>query len=209
MLRRISESGHRVGSAYALTTFARVQDGRADELEAYLGALPVGPDSPFARIDTLHIARVQLFRALVHQGPDQTKRDELQHTHLVFTSTIDGDLEPYVEALRKRVPECDQWWGRCVGYPGRTQAGAFLGWVRSIQARPGLFRSALPNATVHEVRHALALRERVIDFAVEAQGLSAAELHERFKGEFRPGGLDSLEEPARGAPSSAAARARR
>ena len=184
MLRRISERGHRVGGAYALTTFARVQDGRAEELEAYLGALPVGADSPFARIGTLHIARVQLFRALVHQGPKQTKTDTLQHTHLVFTSTIDGDLEPYLEQLRERVPECDEWWGRCVNYPGRGSAKAFRDYVRSIQARPGLFRSAMPDASVTEVRTALALRERVIDFAVEAQGLNADQLRERFRATF-------------------------
>ena len=184
MLKRIFESGNRTGTAYALTTFARVQDGRADELEAYLSALPVGADSPFARIETLHIARVQLFRALVHQGPKQTKTDTLQHAHLVFTSTIDGDLDRYLELLRERVPECDVWWGACVNYPGRGSAKSFRDYVHSIQARPGLFRSAMPDATVQEVDHALALRERVIDFAVEAQGLDAATLQERFRAEF-------------------------
>ena len=184
MLKRISERGHRVGSAYALTTFARLQPGVEDELEAYLETLPVGADSPFARIDTLHIARVQLFRALVHQGPKQPKTDTLQHAHLVFTSTIDGDLDPYLDRLAELVPECDEWWGRCVGYPGRGDRAAFRHFVRSIQARPGLFRSAMPDASVVEVREALALRERVIDFAVETQGLSAAELQARFKATF-------------------------
>jgi hypothetical protein len=182
MPRRISERGHRLGGAYALTTFARVKPGLADELEAYLSALPVGPESPFARIDTLHTARVHLFRALVHQGPKQPKTDTLQHAHCVFTSTLDGPLDAYLDVLRERVPECDEWWGRCVGYPGRGPQ--FRGWVRSIQARPGLFESAMPNATVVEVREALALRERVIDFAVEAQGLDAATLRERFRASF-------------------------
>jgi hypothetical protein len=182
MFRRISERGHRLGSAYALTTFARVLPGRADELEAYLEALPVGPQSPFARIDTLHTARVQLFRSLAHQGPKQAKTDVLQNPQLVFTSTIDGPLEPYLDALAAQVPECDEWWGRCVGYPGRGPG--FNAWVRSIQARPGLFQSAMPNATVVEVRAALALREQLIDFAVEAQRLDAASLQARFRAEF-------------------------
>lgn len=184
MLKRISDRGNRVGSAYALTTFARLKPGVEDELEAYLEALPVGADSPFARIDTLHIARVQIFRALVHQGPKQAKTDTLRHAHLVFTSTIDGDLDPYLDRLAADVPECDEWWGRCVGYPGRSEGRAFRAWVRSIQAQPGLFRSAMPNATVLEVREAVALRERVIDFAVQAQGLSAEELRERFRATF-------------------------
>ena len=132
MLKRIFERGHRTGSAYALTTFARLHDGYAEDVEAYLSALPTGADSPFARIGTLHIARVQLFRALVHQGPKQSKTDTLEHAHVVFTSTIDGDLDPYLEQLRVLVPECDEWWGRCVGYPGaRTRARSGAGCARS------------------------------------------------------------------------------
>jgi hypothetical protein len=184
MRRRSSERGHRVGGAYALTTFARVLPGRADELEAYLAALPRGADSPFARLETLHTARVQLFRQLVHQGVKQRHTDVLQNTHLVFTSTIDGELDPYLDALASVVPECDEWWGRCVGYPGRADATAFRAFVRSIQARPGLFQSAIPEATVAEVHSAVELREQVIDFAVEAQGLDAATLQARFRSIF-------------------------
>jgi hypothetical protein len=184
MRRRISERGNRIGTAYALTTFARVLPGRADELEAYLATLPRGADSPFARIDSLHIARVQLFRSLVHQGPKQRRTDLLKNAHLVFTSTIDGELDPYLDALCARVPECDEWWGRCAGYPGRSDAAAFRAYVRGIQARPGLFQSAMPSASVTEVRESLALRARVIDFAVEAQGLDATELQARFLAEF-------------------------
>jgi hypothetical protein len=184
MPRRISDRGNRRGTAYALTTFARVLPGRADELEAYLGALPRGAESPFARLEMLHTARVQLFRSLVHQGPKQRRTDVLQNAHLVFTSTIDGDPDPYLDALCARVPECDEWWGRCAGYPGRSDPAAFRAFVRSIQARPGLFQSAMPTASVVEVRESLALRERVIDFAVEAQGLDAAALQDRFLAEF-------------------------
>ena len=184
MFRRTSDRGNRLGSAYALTTFARILPGREDELEAYLEALPIGAESPFARIETLHIARAQIFRELVHQGPKQKKADVLQNAHLVFTSTIDGDLDAYLDLLAERVPECDVWWGACAGYPGRSDPRAFRAYVRSLQARPGLFQSAMPRATVGEVREALALRERVIDFAVEAQGLDAATLQERFRAEF-------------------------
>jgi hypothetical protein len=185
MRKRTSEhAADRIGGAYALTTFARVLPGRADELEAYLGALPRGPASPFARLDVLHTARVQLFRSLVHQGPKQRHTDVLQNTHLVFTSTIDGPLDSYLDALASRVPECDEWWGRCAGYPGRDDLAAFRAYVRSIQAAPGLFQSAIPDATVGEVRDALAERERVIDFAVEVQTLDATALQARFRSMF-------------------------
>jgi hypothetical protein len=185
MRKRTSEHvADRIGGAYALTTFARVLPGRADELEAYLDALPRGADSPFARLGALHTARVQLFRSLVHQGPKQRHTDVLHNTHLVFTSTIDGSLDVYLDALALSVPECDEWWGRCAGYPGRADLGAFRAYMRSIQAVPGLFQSAIGDATVGDVRSALELRDRVIDFAVEAQGLDAAALQARFRSAF-------------------------
>jgi hypothetical protein len=183
MFRRISERGDRTGGAYALTTFARVLPGRADSLEAHLNALPRGRASPFAALPMLHIARVQVFRALVHQGPRQRHTDLLRHAHLVFTSTIHGTLDAYLRALAG-VPECDGWWGACAGYPGREEVGAFVAYVRGLQVRTSLFQTMLPHATVADVRDALALRERVIDFAVETQGLEAAALQERFRAAF-------------------------
>ena len=177
-------SGNRVGSAYALTTFARILDGQADALEADLAALPRGAESPFARLEMLHIARVQIFRALAHQGPKQKHTDVLRHAHLVFTSTFDGDLDPYLDALAERVPEADVWWGRCAGYPGRGNRAAFRAYVRRCQVETSLFQSAMPEAKVGEVHEALALRERVIDFAVAAQGLDAVALQERFRAAF-------------------------
>ena len=184
MPRRTSERGNRRGSAYALTTFARILPGRADELEAYLEALPTGAESPFARIGTLHIARVQIFRALVHQGPQQRHTDILQNAHLVFTSTIDGELDPYLDALAERVPEADEWWGRCEGYPGRADRAAFRTFVRARQVQTSLFQSAIPDAKVADIHEAVALRERVIDFAVQAQGLDAAALQASFRATF-------------------------
>jgi hypothetical protein len=177
-------SGNRVGSAYALTTFARILPGQAEELEAYLTALPKGEASPLGRLSMLHIARIQIFSELVHQGPKQKRRDILQNAHLVFTSTIDGELDPYLDALAECVPEADEWWGRCAGYPGRSDRAAFRAYIRGLQVDTKLFQSAIPNATVRDVHESLALRDRVIDFAVSAQGLDAAALQEHFRSTF-------------------------
>jgi hypothetical protein len=172
------------GGALALTVFTPIVKGREQELEEYLYNLPRGEQSPLARIDTLHISRIQVFRELVHQGPKQKHTDVLEHAQLVFTSTIDGALDPYLDALAERVPEADEWWGRCIGYPGRDDRAAFKAYVRSHRVKTGLFTSAIPNATVRQVHEALGLRERLIDFAVEAQGLDAATLQRRFRDAF-------------------------
>ena len=95
----------------------------------------------------------------------------------MFTSTFDGEPAPYLEALRSRA---DTWWQFCVGYPQPS----FEHWVRSHQIDSSLFASAHPEATVPAVLESLALRERIVDFAIAARGLEPAELQRRFRAEF-------------------------
>jgi hypothetical protein len=118
---------------------------------------------------------------LVFQGPQQRWRDRLQASQLVFTSTLDGELAPYLDALR---PIADTWWRFCDGYPGSADGGAFAEFVRRHQIDSSLFASAHPKATVPGVLESLALRERIIDFAIAARGLDPAELRRRFRDEF-------------------------
>jgi hypothetical protein len=180
----MSEYRNRVGGVYALTVFTPVIPGHEDELRAHLAALPLGPDSPLAKLDRLHLSRIQIFDALVDQGPPH-RRETLKRHHLLFTSTVDGDLDPYLDAICERIgADADGWWGHCVGYPGTAERAAFRGWIRDHKVDTSLLAVANPGATVQDVRESLALRERVVDFAAAAQGLEADTLRERFLATF-------------------------
>jgi hypothetical protein len=168
---------NRVGVAYSLTVIAPIVAGLEDEAREALEALPA---DLLARLETLHFSRIHVVSDLVFQGPQQRHRDRLQASHLVFTSTFDGELEPYLEALRSCA---DRWWRFCVGYPG-GEGEAFVSWVREHQLDSSLFASAHPDATVPGVLESLALRERIVDFAIEARTLEAAELQRRFRDAF-------------------------
>jgi hypothetical protein len=168
---------NRVGVAYSLTVIAPIAAGREDEARAATEALPA---DFLARLENLHFSRIHVVSELVFQGPRQRHRDELRASHLVFTSTFDGEPEPYVEALR---PLADTWWRFCAGYPGSEDEG-FARWVREHQVDSALFASAHPDATVPGVLESLALRSRVVDFAIEARGLAPAELQRRFRETF-------------------------
>ena len=75
------------------------------------------------------------------------------------------------------MPEADEWWGHCVGYPAAPTRPRSARYIRAHKIDTSLFAIGhTTSATVHDVRESLALRERVIDFAVDAQGLDAAEL---------------------------------
>jgi hypothetical protein len=180
----MSERRNRVGGVYALTVFTPIIPGHEDELRAYIDDLPLGPDSPLARLDRLHLARIQVFDELVYQGPPQ-KPDHLTRKQLLFTSTFDGDLDPYLDELCERIgPEADRWWEHCIGYPGTRDRDAFRRYIRRHKVDTSLVASAFPHATVQEIRDSLHLRERVAAFAADAQGLDAATLHHRFRATF-------------------------
>ena len=180
----MAEYRNRVGGVYALTVFTPILPGHEDELRAHLDALPVGEQSPLARLDQLHLSRIHIFDELVDQGAPH-RRETLKRHHLLFTSTVDGDLDPYLEAICERIgAQADGWWGHCVGYPGTADRAAFRAYIRAHKVDTNLLAVANPGATVRDVRESLALRERVVDFAAEVQGLDATALRERFLAAF-------------------------
>ncbi len=177
----MSERRNHVGAAYSLTVVAPIAPGLEDAARAAIDSLPIGPDSPLAPLRGLHFSRIHVVSELVFQGPQQGHRDPLRAAQLVFTSTVDGELDPYLDALR---PIADTWWQFCAGYPGSEDGAAFVRWVREHQIDSSLFASAHPEATVPSVLDSLALRERIIDFAVTSRGLDPADLQRRFRDEL-------------------------
>jgi hypothetical protein len=180
----MAESRNRMGGAYSLTVFTRIVSAHEDELRAYIESLPMGPESPLARLDTLHFSRLQIFSALVYQGRPQ-RPERLNGSHLVFTSSFDGELDPYLDAVCERLgADADGWWSHCEGYPGTADRAAFKRWIRDHKADSALFFSAVPGAGVEDVLESLALRERILDFAATAQGLDDDALQQRFREAF-------------------------
>jgi hypothetical protein len=172
------------GSAYALAVFTPIIPGHEAEVRHTIECLPRGEASPLARLGTVHTSRLLILDHLVHQGPSQ-KPDRLRSSYLVFTAAFDGVLDAFLDALLRLLPrEADSWWRHCVGYPGLSQAPAFKAWIRHNQIHTSLFAVAAPNETVADVRAALALRDRLLAFAIAAQGLEAAELQRRFRQTF-------------------------
>ena len=181
----MAEYRNRTGGVYSLTTFAPILHGHEETVREVIEGLPWGEESPLARLDMLHLSRLQIFDHLVYQGPRQKHRDTLEHHHLVFTSAFDGDLDPYLEKICDRLgPDADSWWSHCIGYPGTSDREGFKRWIRAHKVDSSLFANAYHGATVQDVKRALDSRERLVAFAAEAQGLAPAELQERFRATF-------------------------
>lgn len=188
-MRRLSKDiFNRVGgsrSLYALTVFTPILPGHEEDVRDVLDGLGHGDRSPLASIEGLHFSRLQVFSELVHQGPSQKRVARLKSSYLVFTATLDGEPDALLDRIRERIPEdADSWWGHCVGYPGSADRDAFVRYLRHNQIKTAFVASPYPEASVEDVRESLALRERVVEFAADAQGLDAAELQQRFLSEL-------------------------
>lgn len=178
------------GQAYGLTVLTPIIPGREENLKQYLESLPYGPEGPLEKTRCTHLARWVIIPQLYYEGAPQ-KRDTLGSQYLLFESNFDGaDLDQYVAILCREMPqEADKIWGCCVGYPGIANVDAFRKYIRHNQIDCTFFVAAYPDATVDDVRTALAFRERFTAFAIAAQHLDAAALQQSFRTTF---GQDTL-----------------
>jgi hypothetical protein len=171
------------GQAYALTVLTPVLDGHAAELTAHLEALPEGEDSPLARVPGTHLGRWVVIDQVKYQGHGQRHRDALKASRLLFTSNFDGELDAYLERLQSGLGEdADAIWGHCRGYPGRGPG--FAPWMKAHQLEAALFFAAYGDRTLEQVHADLDKRRRLIEFALEAQGLPPDDLRSRFLERF-------------------------
>jgi hypothetical protein len=175
------------GQAYALTVLTPILDGHVQPLTEHLESLPEGAGSPLARVPGTHLARWVVIDEVKYQGHGQRHRDALGASRLLFTSNFDGELDPYLEALRTALGEdADAVWSHCRGYPGHRDRQRFAGWLRAHALESALFFAAYGGRTLGQVHSDLDTRARLIEFALGAQGLDAADLKTRFLEAFPP-----------------------
>jgi hypothetical protein len=142
--------------------------------------LPTGSASPLARVDTTHLARWVVVDDVADEGYPAAE-DHLKSAYLLFTSNFDGTLDAYLDAMVERIPEVvDGLWKHCAGYPGLQNRGAFKKYMRRCQVKTTFFFPAYPQATLAEVRRALALQRGFVDLFIANQGKPAAVQQQQF-----------------------------
>jgi hypothetical protein len=176
------------GQAYAFMAMTPVKPGEKDALVAYLrGLRDRDPDrSPLARLRRTHLGRFVVVEDF-HNDPSykQRREEHLDLPYLIFTSNFDGDLDSYLDELCERLaPEAEEIWGRCVGCPGSARGAELKAYLEHNQIQTGMFFAAYGHASTTTVKRSLRQRERMIEFAVGAQGLEPRELQRRFLDEF-------------------------
>jgi len=170
---------------YALTVFTPIVPDRVGELRAYLGSLP-RRSSPLGRLGSTHFARWVIVPDFINDD-SQPQPEHLPSPYLLFSSTFDGALDPYLDDLCvKLTDEAEEIWGRCVGAPQPARGPALKGYLKHNQIQTGLFFSAYPDADVATVKQALDVQAKAIAFAVSSQGMEPEDLQRTFLQEFGP-----------------------
>jgi hypothetical protein len=161
-----------------LSTLLPVVPGHERPVRELVRGIPTGEDSPFARLECTHFARLVLVPAF-------PPRDEGElgdpPACLFFSAEFDIPVAGYVEALCTLIPgEADAIFEHCVGYPGTGVPPAFGAWLSDHRVPAGFSVHGNPEASVDDVLECLRLRDRIIAFAVDTRALDPAALKEQW-----------------------------
>jgi len=174
----VNRDPDRSGQAGALTVLTPIAPGAEPDLRAYLDGLRAGP-SPLARLTRTHFGRWVIVGDLAPE--DERRPDRLAEPYLPFTASFDGSLDSYLDELcNELAAEASEIWGRCAGAPQPPAGAPLKAYLRAHHHTTGFFVAAYPQATVGDVRSALAQREDVIAFARDAQRMDPAQLQAAF-----------------------------
>jgi len=174
------------GQAYGFLAMTAIKPGEQDDLRAYLEGLRDRGQRPLDKVPRTHMARWVIVEKFNCKPTYKQRRAEtLACSSLAFSSNFDGDpdsfLDELCDALADEAPEI---WGRCVGCPQPAKGAALKAYLKHNQVDCGFFYAAYGQATVEQVKSSLDQRDRMMDFATRAQGMSPAELQKAFVKEF-------------------------
>ena len=174
-----------------LTALLPIAPDEGDALTEVVEGLAGGEDSPFARLECTHFARLAVLTPLCDLP-----------ACLLFASEFDISAAGYLDLLCARLPEhADAIFEHCSGYPGVSAPRDFRRWMFEHRIKAGFSIHGNPHATVDRIQRSLALREQLIDFAMRTRNEDPATLLRSWRGErwgaaptripaYKPGSLD-------------------
>jgi hypothetical protein len=165
---RPAPPGNRSGRSYYFVCLAPIRAGSGVELARRLGKLQGA--SPLSRLPDVHFGRWLIIEDLQRWRESGTR---LQNQYLLFSACITAPDAEYADALPNRflddlltaVPEADDIWGHCHGYPAGGPMDKRVSYLARGELSTLLFYVGYPDTTVAQVRQALNLREQLLDFA--------------------------------------------
>ena len=164
-----------------LTALLPIVPGRESELGSLVAGLPGGEESPFARLESTHFARLVV---LPRQSYPVAKKPDNLPACLLFATEFDISPAGYLDLLCARIPaEAESIFRHCSGYPGVSAPRYFKRWIFDHRVKAGFSVHGNAHATVDRIRHSLALREQLIAFAMKTRDDDPATLLQSWQDE--------------------------
>jgi hypothetical protein len=174
---------------------APVSEGQQDRLRDLLRELPGGEASPFRALGPsgpppprgrTHFARFVVIDRLDLE-PEHPDPDRLSTPFLLFSAVVDGSADSYLEALWQGMgPDLAAVWRCCADYADHEQEGRLTRYFKRHRIDAAYLFTGHEDG-VEQVRHDLADRQRMIEYAQKAQHLGSADRRRCFRAIFEAG----------------------
>jgi hypothetical protein len=166
------------GHAYGLSSLVPIADGATAALTAALHQL----DRPFDELPRTHFARL----VVIDRFPSPAAQPDAPTPGpcLLLSCVIDGRPDPFLRQLYHASPGLvDAIWDHCGGpaKPEVRSATAFAQWLRAHQLKTTTFFAPYPDATVEQVKDALAFARELDELAGTAHHGTETALRRRFE----------------------------
>ncbi len=181
----------------------------ADEVKYRLNCLGVNEQSPLAKVPNTYLARLFVLNDVyyestpgrdpfnilrdfwsIFQGAEKArkyrfttlpKEDHLKSRYLVFSCNFHGDLDTYLRNMWAAIADqirhiCEH----CVRFDRVHDAESFIAYIKKCQIETTLFFVGSNDEPLAEQLKALYLKQEFAKFAVQHQGVPAAELQKAF-----------------------------
>jgi|tagenome__1003787_1003787.scaffolds.fasta_scaffold20981262_4 hypothetical protein len=177
--RQHGQAGNRNGRSYAITLLTPIRRGEARRLARYLRSLP-DDASPLAALPYVHFGRWVVIEDLKRDSAGAPRRrPHLRTEYLLFTADVTAPAhgayrlpDAFLRDLFLRIPDVvERIWRHCEGYPFAGREQDRIDYLARSLVDTALYYVGYPDATVDDVRHALTVRHRLIDFVRRHQAV--------------------------------------
>lgn len=199
------------GKAYALTIMSPIRNGHfgeianADELRDRLQQWNALQNSPMALVPQTYLCRYFVLDDVFSEalaGPDffgnladvlsifsnkirlgaLPREEHLKSKYLVFCCNFHGDLDTYLRAMWAAIGEqIKRIWEFCYAFEQVTDADSFVAYMKKCQLDAALYFVGSTDDPLEEQLKSLYLKQEFGKFAVEHQGLPAAQLQQAYQ----------------------------
>ena len=190
--------GNISGKAYALTTLSPIRnalvDGEeiacADKVRDIIHDWNMLDNSPMTRVPQTYFCRYFVLDDVYTQSLSGSgalpNEDHLKSKYLVFSSNFHadpiGDVDVYLHGMWNSAGDyIKQVWGYCYGFEGVNDAAGFASYMKKCQLTASLFFVGSNDEPLQEQLKALYLKQQFARFAVDNQGLEAAEIRANYR----------------------------